>query len=98
MTKATLPGEPAKPGFLALIKCPMWETYHFTEVLVVDSFGWVTRSRSHFGELFTTNGAVLVSPPSKVDVKAAIQAFPDPFFTADEAETAVKAWNERNKK
>lgn len=83
---------PARPGWLALVKCPAWGTLHITMVDTVDFEGLVIRSHSGTGEAFSTSKALGVASPDKVDVLACIRRFPYPFVTEAEALAALKDW------
>lgn len=83
----------AKVGWLAVVKCPEWGTFHVTMVDEVDEDGYVILSHSGTGESFVTTEAVAVT--GKAKALPYIQALPYPFSTQDEAVDAVKAERQR---
>lgn len=92
-------GEPhhaARPGFVALIRCPNWDTFHFVRVDEVDHDGWVRRGTDHKGEAFDVKGAVRVgnARAANLSVAKVLRELPGPYWTAEDALADLEAWKE----
>lgn len=85
--------DPAKPGWLAIVQCPDWRTWHVVMVDAVDEEGYVILSHNGLGESFVTERAGAVT--GKAAALPYIRALPYPYATQDEAADAVKAERKR---